>query len=260
MAPGTTSPATTESPLLDAPALAEAVFGRRLDRWESAELDRFWRTDWAENRLSLGDAADRSLAATAVSFGTPVFHGFGPGYALTFHPDAEVVRAVGHALRRPRFTPSLLTTREHLLSLVDTDELHPSPERFAASVDERLTRGAVAVGVPAAAGLPAHLTTRVDGVPTVEVVIPGADCPSLPFLATALERTGGTHLATTTPRGLTPDAGRPGPVLDRIAAIQREFGRMRPGAVMLAHRSEWRARRRQRPVQQGPVEQGPVER
>lgn len=234
---------------MDAHALAEAVFGRRLSADERAELDRFWRTDWSTHRLSLGRAGDRSLAATAIAFGTPVFHGSGAGYALTFHPDAEVVGAVRRGLDRPAsWRPALLTTRARVMELGDAEALHPSPAEFLAALDERLARGPVSLTVPAAADVPAHLTTRCDGVATIELVVPGAACPSVAFLEAALVRARVTHLATTRPAVTT--AGTCGPVLDRIAAIQREFGRMRPGAVMLAHRSEWRARVRFRAGEQ----------
>ncbi|NMO93717.1 hypothetical protein [Actinomycetospora sp. TBRC 11914] len=231
---------------MDAHALAETVFGRRLSTHERGELDRFWRTDWSAHRLVLDDHADRSLAATAIAFGTPVFHGSGPGYALTCHPDAEVVRAVRHALGRPStWTPAVTTTRELLPSLVDPDALEPS---FLAALDERLARGPVALTVPAAPGVPAHLTSRVDGVATLEVVVPGARCTSGALVAAALGRAGTRMLATTRPYATCPTTGRRGPALDRVAEIQRTFGRMRPGAVVLAHRSEWRARRRQVPL------------
>ncbi|WP_018332486.1 hypothetical protein [Actinomycetospora chiangmaiensis] len=237
-----TVPRAPQEQPMDAHALAEAVFGRRLAADERAELDRFWRTDWSTHRLSLGDAGDRSVAATAVAFGTPVFHGSGAGYALTFHPDAEVVAAVRRGLGRPAsWRPALLTTRARVMDLVDAEALHPSPEEFLAALDERLARGPVALTVPAAADVPAHLTARCDGVATVEVVVPGTSCPSTAFVEAALARTGVGHLATTRPYVTSTVTGARGPVLDRIAAIQREFGRMRPGAVMLAHRSWWRS-------------------
>ncbi|GAA4849586.1 hypothetical protein GCM10023201_47170 [Actinomycetospora corticicola] len=233
--------APQEQPM-DAHALAEAVFSRRLSADERAELDRFWRTDWSAHRLSLGDAGDRSLAATAVAFGTPVFHGSGAGYALTFHPDAEVVGAVRRGLGRPAaWRPALLTTRARVLDLVDVEALHPSAEELLAALDERLARGPVELTVPAAAHVRAHLTTRCDGVATIELVIPGASCPSAAFLEAALTCAGTGHLATTRPYVTSATTGERGPVLDRIGAIQREFGRMRPGAVMLAHRTWWRA-------------------
>jgi hypothetical protein len=228
---------------MDAHALAETVFGRRLSPLERAELDRFWRTDWSANRLVLDDDADRSLAATAIAFGTPVLHGSGPGYALTCHPDAEVVRAVRHGLGRPgSWVPAVTTTRAALPAVVESGLLE------AAALDERLARGPVALTLPAAPGVPAHLTSRVDGVATVEVVVPGTRCPSADLLAAALERAGVAVLATTRPYATCPTTGRRGPVLHRVAEVQRTFGRMRPGAVVLAHRSEWRARRRQAPL------------
>ncbi|MEJ2870893.1 hypothetical protein WCD74_24235 [Actinomycetospora sp. OC33-EN08] len=246
--PARSAPRPQEQPM-DAHALAEAVFGRRLSVAERAELDRFWRTDWSSHRLSLSDAGDRSLAATAVAFGTPVFHGSGAGYALTFHPDTEVVDAVRRGLDRPAsWRPALITTRSRVMDLVDVDALHQSPAEFLTALDERLARGPVALTVPAAADVPRHLATRCDGVATIELVVPGAGCPSAAFLDAALDRTGVGHLATTRPYATASATGTRGPVLDRIAAIQKEFGRMRPGAVMLAHRSEWRARRRHAPL------------
>ncbi len=236
-------PRRPEEHAMDAYALAETVFGRRLSPEERRELDRFWRTDWAEHRLVLEDASDRSLAATAIAFGTPVFHGSGPGYALSFHPDPEVVRAVGHGLGRPStWVPAVTTTRSLLPTLVDPEVLTAA---FLAALDERLARGPVALTLPAASDVPAHLTTRVDGNATIEVVVPGARCASGDLLAAALERAGTTLLATTRPYTTCSTTGRRGPVFDRVADVQRTFGRMRPGAVVLAHRSEWRARRRQ---------------
>ncbi|MDL5160226.1 hypothetical protein [Actinomycetospora termitidis] len=247
--PARSAPRPPQEHPMDAHALAEAVFGRRLSAGERAELDRFWRTDWSTHRLSLADAADHSLAATALAFGTPVFHGSGAGYALTFHPDAEVVDAVRRGLGRPAsWRPALITTRSRVLDLVDVEALHPSPAEFLAALDERLAHGPVALTVPAAADVPRHLTTRCDGVATIELVVPGAACPSGAFLDAALVRAGVGHLATTRPYATSAGTGARGPVLDRISAIQKEFGRMRPGAVMLAHRSEWRARRRHAPL------------
>lgn len=234
---------------MDAYALAETVFGRRLSGAERHELDRFWRTDWAEHRLVLDDVADRSLAATAVAFGTPVFHGSGPGYALSFHPDAEVVRSVRHALGRPSsWVPAVTTTRSLLPTLVDPDALDVPLAELTAALDDRLARGPVALTLPATSDVPSHLTTRVDGVATIEVVVPGARCASTDFLAATLDRAGIALLATTRPYTTCARTGRRGPVLDRVADVQRTFGRMRPGAVVLAHRSEWRARRRHAPL------------
>jgi hypothetical protein len=231
---------------MDAHALAETVFGRRLRADERHELDRFWRTDWSAHRLVLDDATDRSLAATAIAFGTPVIHGSGPGYALSCHPDAEVVRSVRHGLGRPdAWRPAVTTTRALLPAVVAPEVLDPV---FLTALDERRARGPVALTLPAAAGVPAHLTARVDGVATLEVVVPGARCASADLVATALERAGTTLLATTRPYATDATTGRRGPVLDRVAEIQRTLGRMRPGAVVLAHRSEWRARRRQVPL------------
>ncbi|MDT7744146.1 MAG: hypothetical protein QOE59_3224 [Actinomycetota bacterium] len=243
------APRPSEEHAMDAYALAETVFGRRLSVTERRELDRFWRTDWAEHRLVLDDATDRSLAATAIAFGTPVFHGSGPGYALSFHPDVEVVRSVRHALGRPSsWVPAVTTTRSLLPTLVDAEALDvPLPELMAA-LDERLVRGPVALTLPAASDVPAHLTTRVDGVATIEVVVPGERCASAAFLAATLERAGIGLLATTRPYATCPTTGRRGPVLERVSDVQRTFGRMRPGAVVLAHRSEWRARRRHSPL------------
>ncbi|MCD2195415.1 hypothetical protein LQ327_18760 [Actinomycetospora endophytica] len=231
---------------MDAHALAEAVFGRRLSPLERGELDRFWRTDFSTHRLVLDDDADRSLAATAIAFGTPVLHGSGPGYALTCHPDREVVRAVRLGLGRPEsWVPAVTTTRSALRSVVDTELLDP------AALDERLARGPVALTLPAAPDVPAHLTTRVDGVASLEVVVPGTRCPSAGLVAAALDRAGTSLLATTRPYATCATTGRRGPVLDRVADVQRTFGRMRPGAVVLAHRSEWRARRRHAPLHGG---------
>lgn len=234
---------------LDAHALAEAVVGRRLSEPQRADLDRFWRTDFSTHRLVLADEADRGLAATALALGTPVIHGSGPGYALTFHPHPAVVRAVRCGLGRPDgWTPAVTTVRGRLLDLVDVEALHPSPEEFLAGIDERLEHGPVALTLPASALVPGHLTTRCDGVATVEVVVPGASCPSAAFLAASLERAGVAFLATTRPYATCASTGRRGPVLDRVGELQKAFGRMRPGAVVLAHRSEWRARRRQAPL------------
>ena len=247
--PARPAPRPPQECATDAHALAEAVVGRRLTAAERTDLDRFWRTDWSTHRLVLSDEDDRALAATALALGTPVLHGSGPGYALTFHSHPAVVRAVRHGMGRPQsWTPAVTTTRERLLDLVDVEALHPSPEEFLAGIDERLEHGPVALTLPASAAVPGHLTTRCDGVATVEVVVPGTSCPSTAFLAASLERAGVAFLTTTRPYATCASTGRRGPVLDRVGDLQKTFGRMRPGAVVLAHRSEWRARWRQAPL------------
>lgn len=239
-APETVGPAT------DAPALAEVVLGRRPTDAERGELARFWRVDWTRRRLRLDDAADRALAATAVAFGTPVAHGQGAGYALTMHPDATVVAALRAALHRPAgWRPAALTTRDRLAPLIDAAALHPGIDEVLAGLDERLADGPVSLTLPAGDRVPGHLVTRVDGVATVEVVVPGARCEATAFVATALARTGLDLLATTRPHRTDPLTGRPGPTLTKAAEVQAAFGGMRPGAVVLAHRSDRRARRRQ---------------
>jgi hypothetical protein len=153
-----------------------------------------------------------------------------------FTQVAGLVAAAG--VQVEKYTPLLPT-------LVDTAALELS---FVAALDDASTAARWRSPSPRRAAYPRTSRRASKGVETVEVVVPGTRCPSVGFLTAALERAGTTSLATTRPYATCATTGRRGPVLDRVADVQRTFGRMRPGAVVLAHRSEWRARRRQVPV------------
>src|SRR6478752_6966596 len=139
----------------------------------------------SDGRLVLDRSADAHHAAARLA-GFPVAHGFGSIYALTARGDA--VRRVNALKGRPLGqTGSVTAPTGHEL---DAFALAALPRDVSAALVQELVDAFGALGPfgfrgPAAAHVPAGLTSVDGDVRTVQVIVPGRACPSQVFLAAA---------------------------------------------------------------------------
>nr|WP_223182549.1 MULTISPECIES: hypothetical protein [unclassified Streptomyces] len=195
----------------------------------------------------MGEAEDVRGAAEALGRGCAVAHGFGNSYALTARADRETVERVNLMKGRPATRPGSVTTvRARVRSVFDWPRLPPALPRQQVQdlVEELFGIGPFGFRGPAAAHVPPHLTTVLDGVPTVRLIGPGYRCPSNAFLAEALEDTGGGFLSVASVDTARQAAGTDrAPAHWRADGVAADFGHD-PGVRILAHADEAAARRR----------------
>jgi hypothetical protein len=201
---------------------------------EDATLRAIASRDWRSDALRLGDSSDEDLAARAVALGAVAGHGFGNVYAVSTHPDPLVTRYVKSFKGLPvDQAGSITTTRAHMVSLFDWSRLPGalSRERVVGLIDSLLERGPFGFRGPAAAHLPAHLTSADGAVRTAQMISPGYRCPSHRFIARCLEAIDENYLY------LAEDE----PAHVQLRGLQQDFGEA-AGVLMLAHPDEQRAR------------------
>ncbi|MFD9726674.1 hypothetical protein [Streptomyces sp. NPDC059072] len=198
-------------------------------------------------QLFLGNAADVTSTSAALARGQAVAHGFGNFYALTARPDRGVVERVNLMKGRPAGQVGSVTTiGEHVPSLFDWCRLPAEFRRRQIQdlVEELFTLGPFGFRGPAAAHVPAHLTSVQDGVATVQLIGPGYSCPSNGFLAAALEATATDLLSVTSSNRSRHRTGAVHePAHWQAAGVIADFGH-EPGVTTLVHEDEAAARHR----------------
>jgi hypothetical protein len=197
--------------------------------------------------LILDDPRDVRRAACALAEGGVIAQGFANFYVITTRPDAATVRGVNVMKGRPPDQVGSVTTTPSRLHLpFDWRRLPPGLDRRRVSelMDALFAVGPFGFRGPAAAHVPAHLTSLDGSMRTTQVIAPGYACPSNDFLAASLAATGEDLLYITSAnrsRHLTGADDEPAHY--RAAAIRADFGH-HPGFVVLAHDDEEAARRR----------------
>lgn len=226
-------------------ALNVAIYGAVDDTHEwailNAETTNFGKTHWAMDDLG------KRRAGQAIAAGVPGFVPFGPFAALMFHPHEESMRSVNVAKGRgPDQVASVVTTREHVESLFDLENLEGGLTRegvmnmintfYDRSEDNEHRQFAGPFGFrgPAAAHIPDHLTT-IDSVTkerTVQLIAPGYDCESNDIVAEALtamkkrDETQPNYIAITSANPSSHKTGKLEPAHFRRLGIQAEFGKV----------------------------------
>jgi tRNA A37 threonylcarbamoyladenosine synthetase subunit TsaC/SUA5/YrdC len=197
-------------------------------------------------RLTLGDPEALAYAADRLAAGDAVAHGFGNFYAITARPEREVVEGINALKGRPLTqVGSVLTTPFRAARLFDWSQLPDglTPARVFDLMDRLFALGPFGFRGPAAAHVPDHLTSFDGDARTTQLIAPGARCPSIAFLARAMERTGSELLyVTSANRSRHQTGAEDEPAHFRADAIAREFA----GAqrfLVLAHEDDDEARR-----------------
>jgi len=196
---------------------------------------------WSEKHLNLARLEDRRFAAHALSLGVPVFHGFGNFYALTFHPNIEVIRSVNVAKGRPlEQVASIMTTKEHLGELFDWQKLPQgfTREKILKMMDAFFEIGPFGFRGPAAKTVDSHLTKEIAGKRTIQVIAPGYHCPSNELLKEALHEAKIIYFAATSPNISRNITGAEEPAHYKLSGIKKDFKQKEPGFVMVSHQSE----------------------
>jgi hypothetical protein len=187
------------------------------------------RTDWSKSALTITNPAHLELAARAVALGGIVVYPFGNLYVFSARPAESLVRYVNLVKGRPpEQTGSVVTTPERMAALFDWTRL---PKGLDAAQVQTLIRGLGELGPfgvrgPAAPRLPDSLTADDNGVRTVQVVSPGASCPSNDLFAQVMESIPEDYLyGTSANRSRQVTGAEDEPVHYRLAPLQADFGR-----------------------------------
>jgi hypothetical protein len=153
---------------------------------------------------------DVEAAAQALARGAAVGQEIDDSYALTTHPDVDVVRRVNMTMgRRADRVNCLTTTRALMPRLFDWSRL-PSglePGLVLALIERLFGLGLFGFRAPAAAHIPDHLVTWDAGVRTTLVIAAGRACPANALNARAVELLGVEylHMTAVTRRDRLPD-------------------------------------------------------
>jgi hypothetical protein len=187
------------------------------------------RTDWRRFALTINNPAHLELAARAVALGGIVVYPFGNLYVFSARPAEALVRYVNIVKGRPpEQTGSVVTTPERMAELFDWTRL---PRGLDMASVQSLIRGLGELGPfgfrgPAAPGLPRYLTADDNGVRTVQVVSPGANCPSNDLFAQVMDSIPERYLyGTSANRSRQVTGAEDEPCHYRLAPLQADFGR-----------------------------------
>lgn len=156
-------------------------------------------------RLDIRNPRDVQTAAEILVAGKdPLFARFGNILGVFGHPSAETVGGINEFKGRPRTqTGSITTTPEHYedvadWSMLDNGLLVPGSEtrldkKTVLKLIHALSQdGPVGVLLPAADHIPGHLSRTIDRqggeLRTVQLIVPGKDCPSNDVFAAAVKQ------------------------------------------------------------------------
>src|SRR3954471_101983 len=192
--------------------------------------------------LDIADLAQRREAAEATAAGAALFYAFGNFCALAAKPDLDSLHAMNALKGRPRDqVGSVTTTPERAKLVFDWDKVKLPWSALTAIMAELQELGPIGFRGPAAAAVPAHLTSRG----TAQLISPGDRCPSNALVADILDLIGEDMLYITSANTSSHVSKQLEAAHYEMREIQREFGE-RPGVVLIGHRNE-RANRRQYP-------------
>ncbi|MCC6984067.1 MAG: citramalate synthase [Bauldia sp.] len=211
-----------------------------MDEADRATLDRMAKTDWSHTALDLDSAADRRFAADAVSLGAAIFYSFGNFCAVAARPEHDSVVRVNLFKGRPENqVGSLSTTRPKFDALFDWSAVPAAlpKERVRALMDDLFELGPFGFRGPAAAHIPAYLTSRDADIRTTQLIGPGYRCLSNELLAECLDRAGQEFLFITSANVSKGVTGHVEPAHYDMRGIAADFGKT-DGVVFIAHRDE----------------------
>jgi hypothetical protein len=197
--------------------------------------------------LSIDNPADRAHAARQLAAGGVVANAFANLYGITTRGDAETVRRVNTMKGRPPGQVGSITgSPAALWEAWDLDRLPDGLDARALRtlVDTFFGLGPFGFRGPAAAAVPAHLTSLEGAITTAQVIAPGYACPSNSFLSLARSACGDELLYITSAnrsRHLT--GADDSPAHWRADGLVAEFGG-EDGFALIAHPDEAEARSR----------------
>lgn len=151
-------------------------------------------------RPILTDVVESARAAAELAAGGVVGHGFGNFYAITARADQASVARVNAMKGRPvDQVGSVTVPPSRIPEQFDWTALPPGLSRRAVLtvMDTFFGLGPFGFRGPAAAHLPAHMTSRDGAALTTQVIAPGYACPANDFLTRGLDATGDDLLYTT---------------------------------------------------------------
>ena len=190
--------------------------------------------------LFIDRADDRAAAAGAIAAGDLVATAFGNFYALVSDPSPGPVRAANTAKGRPPGQVGSITLdAPRLLEMISWAHLTPAvAARLRAAARALTDAGPIGLRGPATPEVPPHLTQPQDGVPTVQVISPGAGCPANDLFARSAA--GFLHV-TSANRSRHHTGATEEPAHWTAAGIAADFAHL-DGFTVIAHRDEARAR------------------
>src|SRR3954471_4374425 len=192
--------------------------------------------------LDIADLAQRREAAEATAAGAALFYAFGNFCALAAKPDLDSLHAMNALKGRPRDqVGSVTTTPERAKLVFDWDKVKLPWSALTAIIAELHELGPIGFRGPAAAAVPAHLTSRG----TAQLISPGDRCPSNALVADILDLIGEDMLYITSANTSSHVSQQTEAAHYAMREIQREFGH-RDDVVLIGHRRE-RANRREYP-------------
>jgi tRNA A37 threonylcarbamoyladenosine synthetase subunit TsaC/SUA5/YrdC len=192
--------------------------------------------------LDIADLAQRREAAEATAAGAALFDAFGNFCALAAKPDLDSLHAMNALKGRPRDqVGSVTTTPERAKLVFDWDKVKLPWSALTAIMAELHELGPIGFRGPAAAAVPAHLTSHG----TAQLISPGDRCPSNALVADILDLIGEDLLYITSANTSSHVSKQLEAAHYEMREIQREFG-AREDVVLIGHRNE-RANRREYP-------------
>lgn len=191
------------------------------------------------------DEAERG--AVHMARGGVVAHAFGNIYVISTRADAETVARVNLMKGRPRDqVGSIVTTRPHIEGLFDWSRLPGGLTRGTALelIDALYSEGPFGFRGPAAAAIPAHMSSLDGDIRTTQIIAPGYSCSSNRFLDASLRRLDDTILYVTSANRSRHQTGAvEEPAHYAADGLWDDFA-TEPDFLILRHRDEAGARRR----------------
>jgi tRNA A37 threonylcarbamoyladenosine synthetase subunit TsaC/SUA5/YrdC len=192
--------------------------------------------------LDIADLAQRREAAEATAAGAALFYAFGNFCALAAKPDLDSLHAMNALKGRPRDqVGSVTTTPERAKLVFDWDKVALPWSALTAIMADLHALGPIGFRGPAAAAVPAHLTSKG----TAQLISPGDRCPSNGLVSDILDLIGEDMLYITSANTSSHVSKQFEAAHYEMREIQREFG-AREDVVLIGHRNE-RANRREYP-------------
>ncbi len=203
-------------------------------------LRRVAATDWRNTRLELENDDDQVFAAHATALGAALFYSFANFCAIAAHPRPESVQRVNLMKGRPiDQVGSVTTTRDRIDLLFDWEQLPDGITRdgVRALIDDLYSRGPMGFRGPAAAGIPAQVTSLDGGVLTTQIIAPGYRCPSNALIGLVLDEIGEDYLFITSANVSKGVTGKIEAAHYDLSGMQDDFGD-REGIVLIGHADE----------------------
>lgn len=238
--------------------LNAAIYGSVTDA-DAELIGKVERTDWLNRHLNMNSEPVRKNAGKLIAAGAAGFVEFGNFKALVFNPHEESMRSVNvNKGRKPDQVASLVTTREHIESIFDWNELERgmTKDDVTRMMDAFYTKseenphvdfaGPFGFRGPAADHIPDHLT-EIDpktGKRLVQIILPNYECPSNDVVGAAITAMKDrdpdmpNYLAITSANPSSTKTGRQEPAHWLRGGLQEEFHNYSPRFFIMGHETQ----------------------